>query len=563
MSSSSPSPLSPVLSSSNVGDKDTKMKEKKEKKRRRPSPPDHISLTFLGTAAGKPCQTRNVSSLVVKMDSRLWMFDAGEGTQHQLVDPRCKLQMGKIQKIFVTHMHADHINGLPGLLCTISAGEGSAMPGTEDPRLAEAASLPPTQIYGPSGLRLFLRTSLSLSHSVLSRPYTVHELLWPDEAACPQGSLGMHESERRGRDVRMGREGDWREVVGEEEGEGDGVKLVASPVEHTIRCIAYLLLESPRSLPLVPSLYLPALKSPLNVSSLAQQGVKNPLTLLARLQTDQEPIELADGTVLRPPGLDPRGGKRICIVGDTYDASGMLPLIHSSSFSTATELPEYAAKGLFPPPPSSSPVTDNPNARTWATNETDYLDLLIHESTNAFLPQFDSSQAPPPPPSSSSSSSSKPKPTPTLASITSLARSHGHSTPQVAGSFARLARARRVVLNHLSNKYPDPESSRLERLPEEESKEGRGEREKRERWRGMLKAIEGQAEEALLKGVEGGGEKEGEDKEEGEWRVKTARDFMEIVVERRDKIAGRGGGGGGANEGKGKEEKEKKGGKKQ
>lgn len=67
--------------------------------------PDHISVTFLGTAAGKPSLTRNVSSLVVKMDSRLWVFDAGEGTQHQLMDPRCTLQMSKINKIFVTHLH--------------------------------------------------------------------------------------------------------------------------------------------------------------------------------------------------------------------------------------------------------------------------------------------------------------------------------------------------------------------------------------------------------------------------------------------------------------------------
>lgn len=68
-------------------------------------PVDSISLTFLGTAAGRPCATRNVSSLVLKLDSRLWMVDAGEGTQHRLLDARCKLAMSKIARIFVTHMH--------------------------------------------------------------------------------------------------------------------------------------------------------------------------------------------------------------------------------------------------------------------------------------------------------------------------------------------------------------------------------------------------------------------------------------------------------------------------
>jgi hypothetical protein len=69
-------------------------------------PVDTLSVTFLGTVAGRPCATRNVSSLVVRLDSRLWMVDAGEGTQHRLLDARCKkLAMSKIARIFVTHMH--------------------------------------------------------------------------------------------------------------------------------------------------------------------------------------------------------------------------------------------------------------------------------------------------------------------------------------------------------------------------------------------------------------------------------------------------------------------------
>jgi len=69
--------------------------------------PDSISLTFLGTAAGRPSTTRNVSSLGVKIDSKIWVFDAGESTQHQFMNPRCKLSMGKVEKIFITHMHGE------------------------------------------------------------------------------------------------------------------------------------------------------------------------------------------------------------------------------------------------------------------------------------------------------------------------------------------------------------------------------------------------------------------------------------------------------------------------
>ena len=67
--------------------------------------PDQISLTFLGTAAGRPSPSRNVSSLAVKIDSKIWVFDAGEATQHQFMDQRCRLSMGKVEKIFITHMH--------------------------------------------------------------------------------------------------------------------------------------------------------------------------------------------------------------------------------------------------------------------------------------------------------------------------------------------------------------------------------------------------------------------------------------------------------------------------
>ncbi|GAA5981433.1 hypothetical protein JCM11641_004761 [Rhodosporidiobolus odoratus] len=480
--------------------------------------PDHISVTFLGTAAGKPSHTRNVSSLVVKLDSRLWVFDAGEGTQHQMMDPACKLAMGKVQKVFVTHMHADHINGLPGLLCTISAGEGSAFPGAEDPRIGEAKEVPPTQIYGPSGLRLFLRTCLSLTSSILSRPYVVHELLFLDEEPCPQDPQVLHPSEKKGRDIRMGQEGDWRDVVGEVE--GDGVKVGAAPIEHTVRCIAYLLTESARPLPIQPSLYIPHLKNPINAAALStKHGIKNPLTLLSKLQTERKDITLEDGTVLEPPGLDPNGGRRIAICGDTFDATDLFPA--------------FSAAASSPAPSSSSTNNDVP------ANGDDYLDLLIHESTNAFLPTLDDSQSP-----------LRPNPV-SLTSITALARSHGHSTPQVAGAFAKRARARRLVMNHLSVKYPDPESKRLGEVKNEEEKE------RRAKWGEMLREIERQAVGEMVSAgeeAESGARTElGPEEKEGErWRVRTARDFMEVEVPRRDRLAG-----GGAEE-RGKKSKGKK-----
>ncbi|GJN91448.1 hypothetical protein Rhopal_004471-T1 [Rhodotorula paludigena] len=438
-------------------------------------PVDHMSVTFLGTAAGRPSTTRNVSSLVVKLDSKLWVFDAGEATQHQFMNEQCKLPMSKVARIFVTHMHADHINGLPGLLCTISAGEGGVLPGQEDPRLGESQQIPPTEIYGPSGLRLFLRTCLSLTQSILTRPYVVHELLFADELE-EQGAL--HPSERQGRNIRQGMDGFWRDVV--DDREGRGVSVSAGPIEHTVRCLGYILTESPRSLPIQPQLYIPHLKRPANAAALAASGVKNPVSLLSRLQTEREPITLADGTVLRPPDLDPSGGRRIIVLGDTYDATYLLRFLR---------------------PPGTS-------------DDAGPVDLVVHESTNAFLPTLDESQA-------AGKVSRETGQAATLASVTATARAHGHSTPQVAGAFAREARATTLVLNHLSVKYPDPEAEGARSASDES----------RSKWREMLREIERQAGDEMRRGRD---DEQGEGEGEG-LEVRAARDFLVVEVPRRDK----------------------------
>lgn len=121
-----------------------------------------MELFFLGTSAGVPTRTRNVTSILLDLQhptrSGLWMFDCGEGTQHQLL--RTAAHPGKLDKIFITHLHGDHLFGLPGLLCSRSM----------------AGNIQPLTIYGPPGIREFVETSLRISGSWTDYPLEIIEI---------------------------------------------------------------------------------------------------------------------------------------------------------------------------------------------------------------------------------------------------------------------------------------------------------------------------------------------------------------------------------------------------
>ena len=119
-----------------------------------------MELQFLGTGAGVPAKMRNVSSIALKLlDERneIWLFDCGEATQQQILNTT--IRPGKIKKIFITHLHGDHIFGLPGLLTSRS------FQGGEDELI----------VYGPKGIKRFIDASISVSHSKLGYPLKVVE----------------------------------------------------------------------------------------------------------------------------------------------------------------------------------------------------------------------------------------------------------------------------------------------------------------------------------------------------------------------------------------------------
>lgn len=113
-------------------------------------------LTFLGTGAGSPSLHRNVSSLLLSLQDvcgESWLFDCGEATQHQIL--RSSIKLRKISRIFITHLHGDHIFGLLGLLSS------------RDHQGGQCTKL---IIYSPPGIREFVQTSFRISDTQIHYP---------------------------------------------------------------------------------------------------------------------------------------------------------------------------------------------------------------------------------------------------------------------------------------------------------------------------------------------------------------------------------------------------------
>lgn len=77
-----------------------------------------FSLTILGSSSGVPTAGRNTTAHVLNVHKRFFLIDCGEGTQIQF--RRFRIRFGKVNHIFITHLHSDHYIGLFGLLSTMS-----------------------------------------------------------------------------------------------------------------------------------------------------------------------------------------------------------------------------------------------------------------------------------------------------------------------------------------------------------------------------------------------------------------------------------------------------------
>jgi ribonuclease Z len=153
---------------------------------------DQMRILFLGTSAGAPTRERNVACVGVVMDGVTLLFDCGEGTQQQLL--RSSIRLGAIDVLFLTHLHGDHLYGLPGLISTLGLYGRTA----------------PLEVYGPKGLAAYFEAVRTTTYFNPAFDVTLRE-------------------------VRQG-------VVHR----GDGYRIEALPLVHAVECLGYAVIEDDR-----------------------------------------------------------------------------------------------------------------------------------------------------------------------------------------------------------------------------------------------------------------------------------------------------------------------------
>ena len=147
----------------------------------------------LGCGGMMPLPYRHLTSVLLRRDGDLFLFDSGEGTQVSL--RRLNLKWKKINAIFISHTHADHVTGLPGILMLS----------------AQVDRTEPLYIYGPPKIKEYVETSRKVLDMYINYPIIVKEITAP----CV-----VHT--------------------------GEGYAVRAFPLEHTKTCVGYTFEEDDR-----------------------------------------------------------------------------------------------------------------------------------------------------------------------------------------------------------------------------------------------------------------------------------------------------------------------------
>lgn len=156
-----------------------------------------LQIVFLGTAGSIPTPQRGLPSIAIRRKGEIIIFDCGEGTQRQMI--QAGLSFHRETKVFITHMHGDHVLGLPGMLQTMALLNRERT----------------VEVYGPVGIEAFFEAvketvqfhpTFPIEVSEVrdvgvvckEREYEVHTT-WVNHVSCPSLSYALIEKPRPGR----------------------------------------------------------------------------------------------------------------------------------------------------------------------------------------------------------------------------------------------------------------------------------------------------------------------------------------------------------------------------
>ena len=157
----------------------------------------NLEVFVLGTGGMMPLPYRFLTSVLVRRDGDLLLFDCGEGTQVALRN--LNLRWKKISSIFISHTHADHVTGLPGILMLSSQVDRDE----------------PLYIYGPPKIKDYIESSKKVLDMYINYPIIINEI------SDPLTPLTIVSNEQ--------------------------YKISTVPLDHTKPCVGYVLEEHTRA----------------------------------------------------------------------------------------------------------------------------------------------------------------------------------------------------------------------------------------------------------------------------------------------------------------------------
>ncbi len=136
-----------------------------------------LELLFLGTGASVPSRDKATSCIAVRNGSDIILMDCGEGSQRQImISP---FSFMKIRAILITHLHGDHVFGLPGLLQTMS------LTGRKEP----------VTIYGPPGIRDCIDAFMTVTQGETIYPMEIIEVSGGESFAVRDMTVSVYRTE--------------------------------------------------------------------------------------------------------------------------------------------------------------------------------------------------------------------------------------------------------------------------------------------------------------------------------------------------------------------------------